>query len=125
MAIAVERAWVQFGPFRVDLKAQRLYRDQIWIKLPRQSFLILQLLLARPGDVVSREELRTALWPSDTFIDFDHGLNNAVNRIRVALNDGAETPTYMETLPRIGYRWIWSIGRRRELVLQFPFCGQM
>jgi Tol biopolymer transport system component/DNA-binding winged helix-turn-helix (wHTH) protein len=109
MAVAVERNSVRFGPFRVDLKTQRLYRDQIWIKLPRQSFLILKMLLARPGEVVTREELRTALWPSDTFVDFDHGLNNAVNRIRVALNDGAEAPTYIETLPRVGYRFVGQI----------------
>lgn len=109
MAVAVERGAVRFGPFRVDLKTQRLYRDQIWIKLPRQSFLILQMLLARPGEVVTREELRDALWPSGTFVDFDHGLNNAVNRIRVALNDGAEAPTYIETLPKVGYRFVGSV----------------
>jgi len=109
MAVAVERGMVQFGPFRVDLKTQRLYREHIWIKLPRQSFLILRMLLEQPGEVVTREELRTALWPSDTFVDFDHGLNNAVNRIRVALNDGAEAPTYIETLPRVGYRFVGSL----------------
>ena len=106
MAVAVERDVVQFGPFRVDLKTQRLYREQIWIKLPRQSFLILRMLLSRPGEVITREELQAALWPSDTFVDFDHGLNNAVNRIRVALNDVAEAPTYIETLPKVGYRFL-------------------
>jgi Tol biopolymer transport system component/DNA-binding winged helix-turn-helix (wHTH) protein len=106
MGIAVERGAIHFGPFRVDPKTQRLYRDQIWIKLPRQSFLILQMLLARPGAVVTREELREALWPSDTFVDFDHGLNNAVNRIRVALNDRTESPDYIETLPKVGYRFV-------------------
>lgn len=109
MAVAVERGAVQFGPFRVDTKTQRLYRDQIWIKLPRQSFLILQMLLAQPGEVVSREELRAALWPSDTFVDFDHGLNNAVNRLRLALNDRTESPTYVETLPTVGYRFVGSV----------------
>src|SRR3974377_1176152 len=109
MAVAVRRGSVEFGPFRVDLKTQRLYREQIWIKLPRQSFLILKMLLARPGEGGTREELRNAVWPSDTFVDFDHGLNNAVNRIRAALNDGAEAPTYIETLPRIGYRFVGSL----------------
>jgi DNA-binding winged helix-turn-helix (wHTH) protein len=106
MAVAVERGAVLFGPFSVDPKTQRLLRDGVRIKLPRQSFLFLQMLLARPGEVVTRDELRAALWPSDTFVDFDHGLNNAANRLRLALNDTADTPTYIETLPRLGYRFI-------------------
>src|SRR6516162_2212099 len=109
MTVAVERGMVQFGPFRVDLKTQRLYRDQIWIKLPRQSFLILKMLLARPGEVVTREELRAALWPSDTYVDFDHGLNNAINRLRTVLNDRTDSPAYIETLPKVGYRFLGSV----------------
>jgi Tol biopolymer transport system component/DNA-binding winged helix-turn-helix (wHTH) protein len=124
MAVAVERGSVQFGPFRVDLKTQRLYREQLWIKLPRQSFLILKILLERPGEVVTREELRSALWPSDTFVDFDHGLNNAVNRIRVALNDGAEAPTYIETLPRIGYRFVGEVRAQEEKTPEPPRGGE-
>ncbi len=109
MAVAIESGTLRFGPYTVDLQIQRLHRDGVWIKLPRQSFLILEMLLVRAGGVVTREELCTALWSSDTFIDFDHGLNNAVNRIRTALQDCAETPTYIETLPRLGYRFIAEV----------------
>jgi Tol biopolymer transport system component/DNA-binding winged helix-turn-helix (wHTH) protein len=109
MAVVEERGTVEFGPFHVDLRTQRLHRQGVRIKLPRQSFLILQMLLSRPGEVVSREELGAALWPSDTFVDFEHGLNNAVNRIRVALNDSTETPRYIDTLPRLGYRFIGEV----------------
>ena len=79
------------------------------MKLPQQSFKILQLLLERPGELVTRDELCQALWPGDTFVDFDHGLNNSIKRIRDALGDSADTPRYIETLPRLGYRFIGGI----------------
>ena len=79
------------------------------MKLPQQSFQILQMLLERPGELVTRHQLRQALWPGDTFVDFDHGLNNSVKRIRDALGDSADTPRYIETLPRLGYRFIGNI----------------
>ena len=109
MTAATKRGSIQFGAFCVDFGTQRLHKNGTRLKLPRQSFLILEMLLARPGEVVTREELREALWLSDTFVDFDHGLNNAVNRIRMALNDSAETPKYIETLPRLGYRFVGPV----------------
>jgi Tol biopolymer transport system component/DNA-binding winged helix-turn-helix (wHTH) protein len=101
---------IHFGVFDADLRTQELRRQGTRVKLPRQSFQILQILLQRPGELVTREELRNALWPGDTFVDFDHGLNNAVKRIRAVLGDSAESPRYIETLPRMGYRFIGTIA---------------
>ena len=97
---------VRFGPFDADLQAQELRKRGVRLRLPGQSFRILKMLLERPGSLLTREELRKALWPSDTFVDFDHGLNAAVNRLREALGDSADNPTFIETLPRRGYKFI-------------------
>jgi Tol biopolymer transport system component/DNA-binding winged helix-turn-helix (wHTH) protein len=104
-----EHPVVCFGVFEADLRTRELYKQGVRLKLPRQSFQILQMLLERPGELVTRDEFRQALWPGDTFVDFDHGLNNAIKRIRDALDDSVETPRYIETLPRLGYRFIASI----------------
>ena len=97
---------IHFGPFELDLSSQELRKSGIRLHLPRQSFQILKMLLERPGELVSRDELRTSLWPSDTFVDFEHGLNAAINRLRETLGDNADNPRYVETLPRRGYRFI-------------------
>jgi DNA-binding winged helix-turn-helix (wHTH) protein len=78
------------------------------VRLQEQPFQILQLLLARAGEVVTREELRDRLWPRGTFVDYEHSLNAAVKRLRAVLGDDAKSPRYIETLPRLGYRWIGS-----------------
>ena len=96
----------RFGPFEVDLHTHELWKFGTKLKLVGQPFDILVMLLSRPGELVTREELRNRLWPSDTFVDFNHGLNAAVNRLREALSDSAESPRYVETLPRRGYRFI-------------------
>ncbi len=100
---------LRFGASWVDLQAGELRKNGRKIRLPEQPFQILALLLERPGEVVTREELRQKLWPADTFVDFDHGLNNAINRLREVLNDSAENPRYIETLPRRGYRFIHPV----------------
>lgn len=100
---------VRFGEFAADLENGELSRNGTKVKLRGQPFEILALLLKRPGRVVTREELRQRLWPSDTFVDFEHGLNAAVNRLRDALDDSAEEPRFIETLPRRGYRFIAPI----------------
>jgi Tol biopolymer transport system component/DNA-binding winged helix-turn-helix (wHTH) protein len=105
-----QHAVVCFGVFEADLRTRELYKHGVRLKLPRQSFQVLQMLLEHPGELVTRDDLRHALWPADTFVDFDHGLNNAIKRIRDALDDSAETPRYIETLPRLGYRFIASIN---------------
>jgi DNA-binding winged helix-turn-helix (wHTH) protein len=101
---------VVFGPFEVDLRSQELSESGVKIRLGGQPFEILAALLERPGELVTREELRARIWPADTFVDFNHGLNAAVNKLRGVLNDSAEHPLYIETLPRRGYRFIGELG---------------
>jgi len=96
---------VRFDAFEVDLRAGELRKDGRRIKLQEQPFRILSLLLERPGELVTREELRQNLWPADTFVDFDHGLNSAVARLREALRDSADKPRYIETIAKRGYRF--------------------
>lgn len=99
-------AAARFGPYAVDLRTGELLKDGRRIRLPEKPFQILATLLENPGELVSREELRRRLWPDDTFVDFDHALGNALNRLRQALNDSAESPRYIETLPKRGFRLI-------------------
>jgi len=103
------RTRIPFGPFEADLLTQELRKHGIRLPLPRQSFQILKMLLERRGELVTREELRAALWPSDTFVDFEHSLNPAVNKLRDALGDTADDPRYIETLPRRGYRYVGGV----------------
>jgi DNA-binding winged helix-turn-helix (wHTH) protein len=97
---------MRFGTFEVDLRAMELRKHGVKIKLQDQPFQILVMLLERPGEVVTREQLHQKLWPGGTFIDFDHGLNNAIQRLRLALGDSAENPRFVETLARRGYRFL-------------------
>jgi Tol biopolymer transport system component/DNA-binding winged helix-turn-helix (wHTH) protein len=97
---------IRFGEFEADLEEQELRKGGNRLRLPGQSFRILAMLLLRPGELVTREKLREALWPADTFVDFEHGLNTAVNRLREALCDSADNPKFIETLPRRGYKFI-------------------
>lgn len=101
---------VRFGVFEADLRSGELRKQGIKIKLHHQPFQVLSMLLEHPGEVVTREELKTKLWPLDTFVDFDVGLNSAVKKLRDALGDSADIPRYVETLPRRGYRFIWSLS---------------
>jgi DNA-binding winged helix-turn-helix (wHTH) protein len=104
---------VRFGDFDAAFRTQELRKQGVRVKLPQQSFQILQILLERRGELVTRDELRQALWPGDTVVDFDHGVNNSVKRIRDALGDSPDTPHYIETLPRLGYRFVGSIDETR------------
>jgi TolB-like protein/DNA-binding winged helix-turn-helix (wHTH) protein len=99
----------RFGLFEVDCRTGELRKQGRQLKLRGRPFDILVLLLARGGDVITREELRQQLWQADTFVDFDHGLNSAINRLREALGDSAENPRFIETLPKRGYRFIAPI----------------
>jgi TolB-like protein/DNA-binding winged helix-turn-helix (wHTH) protein/Flp pilus assembly protein TadD len=102
---------VRFGSFEADLHTRELRKHGLKLKVQEQPFQVLAMLLARPGELVTREEIRSRLWPQDTFVDFDHGLNAAVRRLRDALNDDAETPRFVETLPRRGYRFIAPVEK--------------
>jgi DNA-binding winged helix-turn-helix (wHTH) protein len=99
----------RFGAFELDLRSGELYKHGIRLKLQDQPFQVLALLLEHPSEVVSREELRLKLWPADTFVDFDTGLNSAIKKLRDVLGDSAEEPRYIETLPRRGYRFIAQV----------------
>ncbi len=100
---------VRFGVFEVDRTAGELRKSGARIRLQEQPFQVLALLLDRPGDVVTREELREKLWAADTFVDFDHSLNTAINKVREALGDSASSPRYIETLARRGYRFLATV----------------
>ena len=107
MAIPEEsRQTVRFGKFELDLRTRELRNNGRTLTLQEQPFQILAALLERPGQLVTRDELTKRLWPSDTFVDFEHSLNKAVNRLREALEDSAERPSLIETLPRRGYRFM-------------------
>jgi len=97
---------VRFGPYEVRPSTQELFKHGLRVKLPPQAFQVLQMLLEQQGQLVTREELHRALWPADTFVDFDHGLNSAIKKLRDVLCDSAEAPRYVETLPRLGYRFV-------------------
>jgi DNA-binding winged helix-turn-helix (wHTH) protein/Tfp pilus assembly protein PilF len=99
-------AILRFGVFEVELRAGELRKQGVRIKLQEQPFHVLTVLLQRPGEVVTREELRSQNWPADTFVDFDNSLNTAINKLREALGDSADNPRFIETLPRRGYRFI-------------------
>jgi DNA-binding winged helix-turn-helix (wHTH) protein len=111
---------LRFGPFEVDLSARELRKSGTRIKLSGQPFEILAALLERPGQLVSRDDLRKRIWSEDTFVDFGHGLNAAVNKLREALCDSANDPRYIETLPRRGYRFIAVVEEERSVTSPPP-----
>src|SRR5436305_1433871 len=102
---------IRFSVFELDLDSGELFAQGGKVKLQGQPFQLLVALLERPGEVISREELRQRIWPGDTLVDFEHGLNRAINKARKALRDSAQTPQFLETLSKRGYRFIGSIHR--------------
>src|SRR5271167_2736005 len=100
---------VRFGPFRLDLRAGELHKDDRKVRLQEQPFRVLKMLVERPGEVVTREELQKKLWPNDTIVEFDHSINAAIKRLRDALGDTAEKPKYVETVARRGYRLLVAV----------------
>lgn len=115
MSTSASSRILRFGPFEADVQAGELRKQGLKVRLQDQPFQILVMLTGRPGELVTRQEIHQRLWPADTFIDFDHGLNNAVNRLREALGDSAEVPRFIETLPRKGYRFIGQINGDGQL----------
>jgi DNA-binding winged helix-turn-helix (wHTH) protein/Tol biopolymer transport system component len=106
VAVSPAEDVIRFGLFELDLKAGQLSRNGTKLRLPQQPLQLLAVLLERPGEIVTRDELRQRLWPSDVFVDFDHGLNKSIQKLRDALGDSATSPRYIETIPRVGYRFI-------------------
>jgi Tol biopolymer transport system component/DNA-binding winged helix-turn-helix (wHTH) protein len=107
--LAPEAPRIRFGPYELDVRSGELRKGPTRLKVPDQSIAILRALVERPGELVTRDELRQRLWPANTFVDFEHGLNAAVRRLRDALNDSADAPKFIETLPRRGYRFVGQI----------------
>ena len=108
---------LRFGVFQVNVSAREIRKYGVRIRLPGQPFQILSILLERPGEVVTREEIRQRLWSSDTFVDFEHSLNSAMKKLRSALGDSPENSRYIETMPRVGYRFIAPIEEISEAKL--------
>jgi DNA-binding winged helix-turn-helix (wHTH) protein len=121
------RVTLRFSRFEVDLQTKELRRDGLPIKLPPQASRLLEFLAGRPGQLVTREEIRQEIWGGNTFVDFEHGINKSIRQIRDALGDDADRPKFIETIPRRGYRFIeelepaecapeahpWAMRRRR------------
>src|SRR6266480_2532547 len=102
---------LRFGVFEVDLQAGELHKSGVRLKLQEQPLQVLIALLRKPGEIVTRDELRKNLWDAETFVDVEHSLGTAVNKIREVLGDSAENPRFVETLPRRGYRFIAQVNR--------------
>jgi TolB-like protein/DNA-binding winged helix-turn-helix (wHTH) protein/Flp pilus assembly protein TadD len=111
---------LRFGVFEMDIHAGELRKHGLRVRLQEQPFQLLAMLLEHPGEVVTREELQKKLWPADTFVDFDHGLNKAVSKIREALGDSAESPRFVETVARRGYRFLADVKVTEEAPVRSP-----
>src|SRR5215472_17729877 len=109
----IPAARVRFGTFDADIQAGDLWRNGLKVRIQQLPFQVLAFLLERPGEVITREELQQRLWPADTFVDFEQGLNKAINKLREALGDDANNARFVETLPRRGYRFIAPVDGRR------------
>jgi TolB-like protein/DNA-binding winged helix-turn-helix (wHTH) protein len=120
MACADSSGMFRFGDFEADTRSGELRKNGVRVPLQEQPFQVLSVLLVRPGELVRREALRQQVWPQDTFVEFDHALNTAVKKIRIALEDDAAAPRYIETIPKRGYRFVAEViaveDPRRRLV---------
>jgi DNA-binding winged helix-turn-helix (wHTH) protein len=105
---------LRFGVFHVNPAARELRKNGGLIHLPPQLFRILSMLLDKPGEIVTREEIRQRLWAPGTFVDFEHNLNSVIKKLRTVLGDSGQTPRYIETIPRVGYRFIASVETAGE-----------
>ena len=110
LSTSPERLLVRFGSFQLDLGRRELRKGGHRIRLQKQPFAVLAALLQQPGELVARDTLHRSLWSAETFVDFDHGLNNAIKRLRESLRDSADHPIYIETVPRCGYRFIAPVS---------------
>lgn len=108
-SVSDQKRFAKFGPYAADLRTGELRKHGIRLRLQEQPFQVLAMLLLNPGELVTRERLQKRLWSGDTFVDFDHGLNTAINKLREVLSDSSATPKYIETLPRRGYRFLATV----------------
>jgi len=112
---AAER-YLWFGQFQVDLQRGELFKEGSRVRIPSKVFQVLLALVERPGETVTREALRARLWPDGTFVNYDANVNTTVNKLRLALGDSPENPTYVETIPRQGYCFLGNVERGNELL---------
>src|SRR5215470_611788 len=117
-------AILRFGTFEIDVRSGELRKRGARIRLQEQPFLVLKILLERPGEIVSREELRSQIWSADTFVDFDNSLNTAINKLREALGDSADNARFIETLPRRGYRFVGPVSGDTQKRIETTFAGR-
>src|ERR1700727_3538930 len=130
VAVSPAEDVIRFGLFELDLKAGQLSRNGTKLRLPQQPLQLLAILLERPGEILTRDELRQRLWSSEVFVDFDHGLNKSIQKLRDALGDSATSPRYIETIPRVGYRFIAPVrnGARPlepEIAVKIDGCASL
>ena len=122
--LASPSAIFRFGPYESRLRTRELYKHGFKLKIRPQPLQLLNLLLSRPGDVLTREELRQQLWSSETFVDFEHGLNNSVKELRAILGDSPSEPRFIQTLPRLGYRFIAPVEIAEPAISGIPAQAQ-
>ena len=113
-ASASEGRYVCFGPFQVDLQREELFKAGARIHVPAKVYQVLLALIEKPGEIVTREELRARLWPGGTFVNFDANVNTTVNKLRLTLGDSPDKPSYVETIPRQGYCFVGGAERTHE-----------
>src|SRR6201996_537353 len=111
---------IRFGVFEADLHTGELRKSGNRIKLQDQPFKVLQILLERPGNLVTREELQNRIWPDESYGDFDHAVNVAVGKLRMALGDTADNPCFIETVPRRGYRFVAQVAAPEPILVEVP-----
>jgi len=109
-----EGRYVCFGPFQVDLQREELFKGGARIHVPAKVYQVLLALIEKPGEIVTREELRARLWPGGTFVNFDANVNTTVNKLRLTLGDSPDKPSYVETIPRQGYSFVSGVERTHE-----------
>src|SRR6266404_3421084 len=115
LSLATQSRYLCFGSFHIDLKREELFKDRARVRIPSKVYQVLLALLEKPGEVVTREDLRARLWPAGTFVNYDANVNTTVNKLRLALGDGPDTPQCVETIPRQGYCFVGKVERRNEL----------
>jgi DNA-binding winged helix-turn-helix (wHTH) protein len=112
--VRAQSRYVSFGHFQVDLQREELFKDGARVHIPSKVYQVLLALVERPGEIVTRDDLRARLWPGGTFVNYDANVNTTVNKLRLALGDSPDQPMYVETVPRQGYCFVGSVERRTE-----------
>jgi len=113
--VRAQSRYVSFGHFQVDLQREELFKNGARVHIPSKVYQVLLALVERPGEIVTRDDLRARLWPGGTFVNYDANVNTTVNKLRLALGDSPDQPTYVETVPRQGYCFVGTVERRTEL----------